>query len=154
MTDAETLVTRLRAFAKETCEIIRDNDGWARGSEKPGLIEDAADQILALQQQIAEKDARLKEWDATPAYTESIANMQSRAFSAGKQRGMAAAEATVTALRAALQRVADDPSECECQHDDEDCCRFDLECGPGWFCARCFAASVLGALAAPEEPDK
>jgi hypothetical protein len=51
------LETRLRELAKATREEIAQNRGWSKGTENPALLEEAAETIVSLHQQLAEHEA-------------------------------------------------------------------------------------------------
>lgn len=56
--------------------------------------------------------------------------------------------AALVALVEQMKVIASDASDCQCDHDTEDCCANQPDCGPGsrFFCARCFASKSLTAL--------
>ncbi len=55
------------------------------------------------------------------------------------ERDRATLQAQLVAAQEALRFIAEDNSECDCEHDDEDCCMVQ-PCG---YCSRCYAAVAL-----------
>ena len=132
----EELNRRIERWINPESNVILGYTGESLLRECQQLLDDAEARVTALQQ---EKDA------AKNACATLVAELN-------RACGQRDAHAqTIARLREVLQRMADDASECQCDHTDEDCCV--KQVSDDSLCSRCVAAEALRPSLAPPPPE-